>query len=195
MEPIILCHAFEDKKVVSDVYDALQDAGFVAWLDPEAVFGEQEWEPDMASWLEQATFMLVFLSKNSVRKIDTPYHDFGQLIEAWKDMPKDAVDAICVRINDCETPDLLSALDHIDLFDDDGIDHVIRRLRQGGAKKKGAKKKRKSAKRGQASKASEAGDALDDFQVAVDGKGEVVDAPRSEPPMAADAEKPPEAKK
>ena len=193
MEPIILCHAFEDKKVVRHVYDALQDAGFVAWLDPEAVFGEQEWEPDMASWLEQAAFMLVFLSKNSVRKIDAPHHDFGQLIGAWKDMPKDAVDAICVRINDCEIPDLLSSLDHIDLFNEDGVDHVIRRLSEGKAKRQGAKKKRKAAPRGQAPKANKTGDALEDFQVAVDGRGKVVDAP-SDPPIEAGVKKPRAAK-
>ncbi len=91
MGPIILCHAFEDKKVVGPVYDALQDAGFVVWLDSEAVFGEQDWDPDIADWLRQAACMLVFLSKNSVRKIGSTHHEFGQLIDTWKDMPADTV--------------------------------------------------------------------------------------------------------
>jgi len=194
MGPIILCHAFEDKKVVRQVYDALQDAGFQAWLDPEAVFGEQEWEPDMASWLEQAAFMLIFLSKNSIRKIGSTHHDFGQLIDTWKDMPDNTVDVMAVRINDCEIPDLMSPLDAIDLFEDDGINHVIRRLQQGRTKRQRPKKNRQAPKRPQASKANEPNDTLDHFHVAVDGSGKVVDVPPSDRPMSTKSGKPREPK-
>lgn len=177
MGPIILCHAFEDKKVVSPVYEALQDSGFEVWLDSESVLSEHEWEPDIADWLGQAACMLVFLSKNSVRKIGSTLHEFGQLLDAWQNMPADAVYTIPVRINDCEIPELLSNLDYIDLFEDQGLAHIIGCLREG------------EAKRSQVGIGSDAQDSnpapgeqvqdevLGDFHIAVDGRGEVVDAP------------------
>jgi hypothetical protein len=183
MGPIILCHAYEDKKVVRRVYDALQESGFEVWIDSESVFGEQAWEPDMADWLGQAACMLVFLSKNSVRKIGSTHHEFGQLIDTWKDMPAGTVYTIPVRINDCQIPDLLSSLHHIDLFEDDGLAHVIRSLSEDRAER-GCDAPEKA----QQPKADEQDNALVDFHVAVDGRGEVVDVPErfSDPPIGGD---------
>ncbi len=172
MGPIILCHAFEDKKVVGRVYDALHDSGFEVWIDSESVLGEQDWEPDIANWLGQAACMLVFLSKNSVRKIDSTFHEFGQLIDAWKEMPEGTIYTIPVRINDCQIPELFSGLNHIDLFEDQGLERVIRCLHEGGAKQQFG-----LDSDAQASGRVAQDDGLDDFQVAVDGRGEVVDAP------------------
>lgn len=184
MGPIILCHAFEDKKVVGRVYDALQASGFEVWIDSESVFGEQDPEPDMAVWLGQAACMLVFLSKNSVRKIGSTHHEFGQLIDTWKDMPEDTVYTVPVRINDCEIPELLSRLDHIDLFEDEGLDQVIRCLHEGGPKGQSAGPDAAVSQSGPAVQ----DDTLDDFHVAVDGRGEVVDVSEtpSEPRMGGD---------
>ncbi|ETX02531.1 MAG: hypothetical protein ETSY1_03245 [Candidatus Entotheonella factor] len=181
MEPIILCHAFEDKKVVGRVYDALQEAGFEVWLDLESASDEQVWEPDVADCLRQAACMLVFLSKNSVRKIGSTHHEFGQLIDTWKDMQEGTVHTIPVRINDCEIPEVLSRLDHIDLFEDEGLEHVIRCLRESETKQVLA-----PGNDVPTSDQAVQGEALDDFQVAVDGRGEVVDAPTplSDQPMA-----------
>jgi hypothetical protein len=173
MGPIILCHAFEDKKVVSPIHDTLKDSGFEVWIDSESVFGEQDWEPDIADWLGRAACMLIFLSKNSVRKIDSTRHEFGQLIDAWKDIPTGTVYTISVRINDCQIPDLLSSLEHIDLFEDQGLERVIRRLREGSAKPQQLDHGGEAQKSGQAAQDN----ALDDLQVAVDGRGEVVDVP------------------
>jgi len=172
MGPIILCHAFEDTKVVRPVHDTLQDSGFEVWIDSESVLGEQDWEPDIANWLGQAACMLIFLSKNSIRKIDSTRHEFGQLIDAWKDMPEGTVYTISVRINDCQIPDLLSGLEHIDLFEDQGLERVIRRLHEGSAKQP-------QGLGGEAQKSGQTAqdDALNDFQVVVDGRGEGVDVP------------------
>lgn len=175
MGPIILCHAFEDKKVVRRVYDALLVSGFEVWMDAASVFGEQEREPEIVHWLEQAACMLVFLSKNSVRKVGATHHEFGQLIDTWKDMPEGTVYTIPVRINDCEIPSLLSRLDPIDLFDDQGLEHVIYCLHKGAAKRGASGHRADAPERRQPPKTHGQADALGDFHVAVDGRGEVVD--------------------
>jgi hypothetical protein len=177
MGPIILCHAFEDKKVVRRVHDALQASGFEVWIDAESVFGEQEWEPDMAKWLGLAECMLVFLSKNSVRKMDSTQYEFGQLIDTWKDMPEGTVYTIPVRINDCQIPELLSSLDHIDLFDDQGLEHIIRCLHEDKTQRQVPDPRVGAQERDQVPSIDAQEDSLGNFHVAVDGHGEVVDAP------------------
>jgi hypothetical protein len=174
MGPVILCHAFEDKKVVRCVYDALQESGFEVWLDSESVLGEQDWEPDMADWLRQAACMLVFLSKNSVRKIGSTQHEFGQLIHAWKNMPEGTVYTIPIRINDCQIPDLLSRLDHIDFFADHGMDDIIHCLNAKQESRQMHRDEGDMAERGQALQTDEPGDELGSLHLAVDGRGEVV---------------------
>jgi hypothetical protein len=185
MGPIILCHAFEDKKVVSHVYDALQAAGFEAWIDAESAFGEQESEPDMAKWLGQADCMLVFLSKNSVRKLGSTHHEFGQLIHTWKAMPEDAVYTIPVRINDCQIPELLSSLDHVDLFGDQGLETIIRCLHEGNTTRQ-APRHHVGTPAGGRLDAHEA--TAGAFHLAVDGRGQIMDVPDalSEPPLSRD---------
>ena len=177
MGPIILCHAFEDKKVVRRVYDALLASGFEVWIDSESVFGEQEGEPDIANWLDQAACMLVFLSKNSVRTMGATHHEFGQLIHTWKQMPEGAIHTIPVRINDCEIPKVLSRLDPIDLFDDQGLEHVIHRLHKGRAKRQQLGPDGEAQASGQKSGEHGRIDAIGDVHIAVDGQGDVVDVP------------------
>ncbi len=126
MEPIVLCHANEDKREVWRVYDALQMADFEACLDLESLADE----PNMAHQLRKTACMLVFLSKNSVRKIGTLDHVFGQIVETWKELTANAPHTILLRINDCQIPDLFSRLHHIDLFEDNGLEHVIHRLHE-----------------------------------------------------------------
>ncbi|WP_218673890.1 toll/interleukin-1 receptor domain-containing protein, partial [Candidatus Entotheonella palauensis] len=185
MGPIILCHAFEDKKVVGRVYDALREAGFEVWIDPESVFGEFAWESDTDNCLRQAACMLVFLSKNSVRKIGSTHHEFGQLIDTWKDMPDGTIHTIPVRINDCQMPELLSRLDHIDLFEDEGLEHVIRCLHENGSKWQASAHFSDAQTSDQALGTEVQDDALGGFHAAVDSRGEVVDVPTplSDQPM------------
>jgi len=187
MGPILLCHAFEDKKVVRHVYDALQASGFEVWIDAESVFGEQEWEPDIAEWLGRAECMLVFLSKNSVRKMGSTQHEFGQLIDTWKKMPAGTIYTIPVRINDCQIPELLSSLDHIDLFDDQGLEQIIRCLHEGETKRQ-MPNRRFNAQDGDPPRMDAQEDSLGGFHVAVDGRGEVMDipVPLSDQPPASD---------
>lgn len=180
MGPIILCHAFEDQKVVRGVYEALLASGFEVWIDSEAVCGEHAWESDMAQWLAQATCMLVFLSKNSVRKMGATRHEFGRLIQTWKHMPAGTVRTIPVRINDCQIPDLLSRLDHIDLFDDQGLEHVIRCLREDRAKRQPRPHGCDEPASGEKPREKGRDEALGEgFHVAVDGRGEVVETSRA----------------
>jgi hypothetical protein len=177
MGPIILCHAFEDKKVVSHVYDALQASGFEVWIDAESVFGEPEWEPDMAKWLRQADCMLVFLSKNSVRKLGSTQHEFGQLIDTWKAMPEGTVYTIPVRINDCQIPELLSRLDHIDLFAEQGLETIIRCLHEGRATHQMPRPHIEAQEGERPSQVEVPEEASGAFHLAVDGRGQVVDVP------------------
>ena len=187
MGPIILCHAFEDKKVVSHVYDALQTSGFEVWIDAESAFGEQESEPDMAKWLGQADCMLVFLSKNSVRKLGSTQHEFGKLIHTWKAMPEGAVYTITVRINDCQIPELLSSLDHVDLFDAQGLETIIRCLHEGNPTRQAPRHHVETQAGGRLDTHEATAGA---FHLAVDGRGQVVDVPNSlsDPPLSRNLE-------
>lgn len=182
MGPIFLCHVNEDKKAVGRVYEVLRTAGFEVCIDLEAIANGREGEAALANKLRQATCMLVFLSKNSVRKIDAPHHEFGQTIDMWQDAAVGTLHAIPLRINSCEIPDIFSGLHHIDLFEDRGLERLICRLHEDQKQRQSFNPARDPQGPDQALRNETQDDVFSGSSghaVVYDSRGEIVDVPEA----------------
>jgi len=126
---VFLCHASEDKAVVREVYDRLVREGLAPWLDEESLLPGQHWDEEIRMRLQQADFILIFISQHSVNKRGYVQREIKLALELLDEMPEGRILVIPVRIDKSPLPKRLHHLYYCNLFDESGIEKVIRAIR------------------------------------------------------------------
>ncbi len=135
MARIFLCHASEDKPQVREVYRHLREEGFQPWLDEEDLVGGQLWEQEIPQALQASDFIVIFFSQNSIRKIGYVQNEFKLALDAWRQTPEGVIRTIPVRLETCDVPAEFRRFHWIDLFDEGGIERLVRAIRVGLAQR------------------------------------------------------------
>src|SRR5450755_4628576 len=65
---VFIAYAKEDIAAASQLYDALDAAGFGPWMDIRKLLAGQNWPRAIESAIESSDFFVACFSKNSVRK-------------------------------------------------------------------------------------------------------------------------------
>ncbi len=136
MAQIFLCHASEDKTQVREVYQRLREIeGFKPWLDEEDLVGGQLWEQEIPQALQASDFIVIFFSQNSIRKIGYVQNEFKLALDAWRQTPEGVIRTIPVRLETCDVPAEFRRFHWIDLFDEGGVERLVRSIRVGLAQR------------------------------------------------------------
>ena len=136
MAQIFLCHASEDKTQVREVYQRLREIeGFKPWLDEEDLVGGQLWEQEIPQALQASDFIVIFFSQNSIRKIGYVQNEFKLALDAWRQTPEGVIRTIPVRLETCDVPAEFRRFHWIDLFDEGGIERLVRSIHVGIAQR------------------------------------------------------------
>ncbi len=125
---IFISYAREDQARVRALYDQLVAAGFHPWLDREHILPGQRWEPIIKQALKRADFALVCLSATSINKRGFLQKEIKQALEHVQEKLEDDVWLIPARLDDCDVPDSLSEIQWVDLFEEDGVEQLLRAI-------------------------------------------------------------------
>lgn len=126
---IFLCHASEDKPKVIEVYHFLKQQGFKPWLDKEDLLPGQRWDQEIPKALKASDFILVFLSQKSVSKRGYVQREFKLALDVLEEIPEGQIFVIPVRLDACAIPARFHLLHYCDLFEDGGLEKVVRAIR------------------------------------------------------------------
>jgi adenylate cyclase len=128
-----LCHASEDKPLVTDLYHKLRSDGIDAWLDKQDIQPGEEWAMAIPRAVRASHVVLVCVSSRSVGKEGYLQKEIKHVLDVADEKLEDAIFLIPIRLEECRIPQRLSRWQWVDLFEGDGYDKLIRSLRARSA--------------------------------------------------------------
>jgi hypothetical protein len=133
MEPlkIFISYAKEDIDQVRPIYDTLKNAGYDPWLDEKKISAGQDWKHEINNAIEQSSFFLACLSGKSVDKTGFVQKELKMALEILDQQPEGRIYLIPVRLDECEVPMRLQGLHWCDLFEDDGMQDLLKAIERG----------------------------------------------------------------
>lgn len=129
-EPLIfLSYAREDKDKVEQIYRKLQAERINAWLDVADLLPGQNWDRVVKKAIQNARFVLVFLSNHSIGKRGYIQKEISEALDLADRMPEDDIFIIPVRLENCLVPDRLAKWHWVDIFEPDGFKKITNVLK------------------------------------------------------------------
>lgn len=114
---VFLCHASADKPAVRKLYLRLSAEGWIdPWLDEEKLSFGQHWTTTIEEALDEADVVLIFLSRNSVKKEGFVQRELNYAWDLSLEKPRDVIFLIPFRLDDCQVPRYLSSRQWGDYF-------------------------------------------------------------------------------
>ncbi|MCC5645668.1 TIR domain-containing protein [Nostoc sp. CHAB 5824] len=125
---VFLCHGSEDKPAVRKLYYQLLATGIEPWLDEENLLPGQDWKYEIAKAVRASDVVLVCLSRTSVNKTGFVQKEIKYALDVADEKPEGAIFLIPVRLEECTIPEQLSGKQWLDLFQDKGLNRLIKSL-------------------------------------------------------------------
>ena len=116
---VFIAYGKEDLAAVSQLYDALEEAGFSPWMDIRKLLPGQNWPRAIECAIEDSDFFVACFSTNSVRKKGCFQAEIRYALDCARRVPLDEIFVVPVRLNECTVPrSILTELQYLDLFPD-----------------------------------------------------------------------------
>ena len=111
---VFLCHAREDRPVVHAIYTRLRKENWIdPWLDYESLLPGQNRDLKLDDTLKATHVVLVCLSKQSLDEEGDFQREIRSVIDQAKEKPESSIFIIPICLDDCEVPQLLRSIQHI----------------------------------------------------------------------------------
>ena len=125
---VFLSHSSSDKSIVISLALDLQKRGISTWLDAFDILPGESIVTKINEAIDECTFALLFLSKNSVKS--------NWVMKEWETMLWDEINSgkikiIPVKLEECEIPKILQTKKYIDLSDSysDGLLQIVQTIK------------------------------------------------------------------
>jgi hypothetical protein len=116
---VFIAYVTEDALEAGRLFDALQEAGFSAWMDVRKLLPGQNWPRAIEHAIEMSDFFVVCFSHKSVDKKGCFQAEVRYGLDCSRRMPLDEIFLAPVRLDDCRVPrSIQRELQYIDLFPD-----------------------------------------------------------------------------
>ncbi len=121
---VFLSHSTMDKDVVISVALDLNEKGITTWLDAFDILPGESIISKINQGLENCEFILLFLSRNSV-KSNWVMKEWETVL--WDEIDSNKIKIIPIKLEDCEIPKILQTKKYIDFSRDynSGINQLI----------------------------------------------------------------------
>lgn len=123
-----LCHSSGDKLAVKQLYDRLVKDGVDAWLDKEKLIPGQEWQVEIPKAVKNSDVVIVCLSSQSVTKEGFVQKEIKFALDIADEKPEGTIFIIPARLEDCDIPKRISRFHWVDLYSEDGYEHLMKAL-------------------------------------------------------------------
>lgn len=131
---LFLSYAREDREAVEALYERLEGSGMDPWMDTRDLLPGQRWEPTILEAVRRADFFLALISRRSVTKRGFLQKEIRTALDAWQERLEGDIYLIPVRLEPCETPDLLAELQWLDLYEEGAWERLLKALSVGWAR-------------------------------------------------------------
>lgn len=96
--------AHEDQLAVEGIADQLWQDGFLTWLDKKDLLPGDEWKTRIEDAIERADYVLVFLSKTSVKKVGYVQKELKFALKQREIRPSGHRYIVPILLEPCEPP-------------------------------------------------------------------------------------------
>jgi hypothetical protein len=128
---VFLCHSSKDKPFIRDLYQRLNDEGWIdPWLDEEKLLPGQDWDMEIEKAVESADTVVVCLSNSSVSKEGYIQRELKFVLDIALEKPEGTIFIIPLRLDDCELPRRLRTWQYVNYFPADRRKWAYQRLLQ-----------------------------------------------------------------
>ncbi|MGE0083617.1 MAG: TIR domain-containing protein [Desulfococcaceae bacterium] len=125
---VFLSHAEQDRAKVQNIYEKLEKAGFTPRMETDILPGQNK-EMEIRRFLKSADFIMVCLSPQSVGKRGSLNKHLKWALEVFDEMPEGSIFLIPVKLEECELPERLSALQPVELYKAEGFEKLLSALK------------------------------------------------------------------
>jgi hypothetical protein len=125
---VFLIYARGNKEIVRRLYQRLVREGANTWLDVEKIMSGQDWEAEIRKAICRSDIVIVCLSRQFTKQGGYRHEELKIAIEKANSLPQGEVFIIPVRLEKCDTPELLRQWQRVDLFEADGNKKLLSTL-------------------------------------------------------------------
>lgn len=102
---VFICHAWQDKPAVRNLYDHLKSMDWIdPWIDEKRLLPGQDWDLEIYKAIREADSILVCLSNESIAKEGYIQKEFRRAINFSEEKPEGEIYIIPLLIDDCTPP-------------------------------------------------------------------------------------------
>ncbi len=112
---IFLSYAYEDREKVIEISKELTKAGFDSWMDVQNLMPGQAWDIEIRKALEESKFIILFLSRNSLRKEGYLQKEIKSALRLAENKPEGTIFIIPIRLESIEIPNYLKHIQVLDI--------------------------------------------------------------------------------
>jgi hypothetical protein len=127
-----LCHAKEDRVIVSEFSERLKKEGWIdPWFDEEDLLPGQMWQDSVILAVHESHVVIIFLSKIAVAHEGFFQRELNLALDTAKEKPEGTIFIIPIRLEVCDVPVRLLPYQYVDYFGSDAVkQHVFGSLLQ-----------------------------------------------------------------
>jgi hypothetical protein len=136
---VFLAYVEEDRTPVLHLFDALEDAAFMPWMDVRKLLPGQNWPRAIEAAIETSDFFVPCFSENSVCKKGGFQAEIRYALDCARQVPLDQIFIVPVRLDGCRVPRAIQReYQYVDLFPDwsKGLRRLSHMMRQESARRR-----------------------------------------------------------
>jgi hypothetical protein len=125
---VFIAYAREDAGTAERLYDALESAGLLPWLDSRKLLPGQNWPRAIENAIESSDFFVACFSSASVNKKGGFQAEIRYALDCARHLPLDEIFVVPVRLDACRVPrSIQREFNYVDLFPNwsQGIDRIV----------------------------------------------------------------------
>jgi len=127
---IFISYARKDAGQVKELYQNLKGYGFSPWIDEDILPGQKWWDA-IRKAIRESPFFLACLSNHSVNRRGVIRREVNEALDLLREKLSEDIYLIPVRLEECPVPEELNAYQWVDLFKPDGLEKLMKSLREG----------------------------------------------------------------
>ncbi|MGH9840567.1 MAG: TIR domain-containing protein [Blastocatellia bacterium] len=128
---IFFNYAVQDKGRVAALYSKLADEGFTLWMDVKNLLPGEVREFSIGKALQDASFVLIFLSANYVNYRGHWHSVKKNAVELFENTLRDDIYLIPVLLEDCDVPEDLQKFQPAKIYEEGEWEKLVQAIREG----------------------------------------------------------------
>lgn len=135
---VFLAYGSDDRAPVLHLFDALEEAGFLPWMDVRKLLPGQNWPRAIEEAIETSDFFVPCFSRTSVVRKGGFQAEIRYALDCARQVPLDHIFIVPVRLDGCSLPRaILREYQYVDLFPDWswGVRRLGHMMRQESARR------------------------------------------------------------